>query len=78
MNFETQTEEDQYEWGGGKKDKEAEEQKKRFEEEEKGKPYRGVTLDDEKLNEEYRDAVRFGDPMAPLLARRIEKKKQES
>jgi len=28
MNFETQTEEDQYEWGGGKKDKEAEEQKK--------------------------------------------------
>jgi len=52
--------------------------KKRFEEEEKGKPYRGVTLDDEKLNEEYRDAVRFGDPMAPLLARRIEKKKQES
>jgi len=52
--------------------------KKRFEEEEKGKPYRGVTLDDEKLNEEYRDAVRFGDPMAPLLARRIEKKNKKA
>jgi len=70
--------EEEYEWGGGKKDREVEEEKKRFEEEEKGKPYRGTTLDDEKLNQEYRDAVRFGDPMAHLLARRLEKKKKKN
>jgi pre-mRNA-splicing factor CWC26 len=78
MNSEATTAEDEYEWGGGKKDKEAEEEKKRFEEEDKGKPYRGTTLDDEKLNQEYRDAVRFGDPMAHLLARRLEKKKRKN
>jgi len=78
LNPDQQTEEEQYEWGGGKKDKEAEEEKKRIEEEDKGKPYRGATLDDEKLNQEYRDAVRFGDPMAHLLAKRIEKKRKKT
>jgi pre-mRNA-splicing factor CWC26 len=78
LNPESQTQEEQYEWGGGKKDKEAEEEKKRIEEEEKGKPYRGATLDDEKLNQEYRDAVRFGDPMAHLLAKRIDKKRKKA
>jgi len=44
----------QYKWGGAEtKD---DEDKKRIEEEEKGKPYRGTTIDDEKLNEEYRNA----------------------
>jgi pre-mRNA-splicing factor CWC26 len=78
LNSDRIVEEEQYEWGGGKKDKEAEDEKRRTEEEEKGKPYRGVTKDDEKLNQEYRDAVRFGDPMAALLARRLEKKKKKS
>jgi len=78
LNPDYKVEDEQYEWGGGKKDKEAEEEKKRFEEEDKGKPYRGTTLSDEKLNQEYRDAVRFGDPMAHLLARRLEKKKRKS
>jgi len=77
LNPEATGVEEEYEWGGGKKDREVEEEKKRFEEEEKGKPYRGTTLDDEKLNQEYRDAVRFGDPMAHLLARRLEKKKKK-
>jgi len=60
-----------------KKTEKLKKKKKRFEEEEKGKPYRGTTLDDEKLNQEYRDAVRFGDPMAHLLAKRLEKKKNK-
>jgi len=38
MNFETQTEEDQYEWGGGKKDKEAEEQKNDLKKKKKESP----------------------------------------
>uniref|UniRef100_A0A6B2L883 Pre-mRNA-splicing factor CWC26 n=1 Tax=Arcella intermedia TaxID=1963864 RepID=A0A6B2L883_9EUKA len=72
------TDEEQYEWGGGKKlTKEEDEEKRRFEEEQKGMPYRGATTEDEQLNEEYRNAVRFGDPMAELLAKKIKKRERK-
>jgi len=63
------------EWGRGYVDpKEKEEQKQRTDEE-KGRPYRGRTMEDAELNEEWREKDRWGDPMASFLNKEKARKK---
>eukprot|EP01125_Pyxidicula_operculata_P018799 TRINITY_DN6720_c0_g1_i1.p1 TRINITY_DN6720_c0_g1~~TRINITY_DN6720_c0_g1_i1.p1 ORF type:complete len:354 (-),score=100.48 TRINITY_DN6720_c0_g1_i1:16-1077(-) len=63
------SEESKYEWGIGVVDREAEEEKKRREEEEKGRGYRGISRSDREFDE-YKDVVRFGDPLAHLTTKK--------
>jgi pre-mRNA-splicing factor CWC26 len=70
--------EDQHmEWGKGYVDPKEKEEQKQQTEEEKGRPYRGRTLDDAQLNEEWREKERWGDPMASFLSKENKERKKK-
>lgn len=65
------------EWGKGYVDPKEKEEQKMQSEEEKGRPYRGRTLEDPELNEEWREKDRWGDPMAQFLTKKHKESKKK-
>ena len=62
------------EWGKGLVQKKDKEDRKSYEEAEKYKPF-ARTIEDEDLNEHYKDKDRWGDPMANLVSKDKKEKK---
>jgi len=58
------------EWGVGEKNVEQETKDKQMLEDEAGRGYHGYWKDDPKLNQERKEEIRFGDPMANKLTKK--------